>query len=75
MALPSPGDLSLRGGVVEIEAVHLTLRINGYSPTKTETASQDGLDPTAEEIGVVRPYHNTPTYINVERLSRSLRAA
>ena len=35
-----------------------------------------GLDPTAEEIGVVdQPYHNASTYINVERPSRSLRSS
>ena len=27
--------------------------LNRYSPAKTETASEGGLDPTAEEIGVV----------------------
>ena len=52
------------------------LVINRYSHTKTETASEGGLDPTAEEIGVVnQPYHNAPTYINVERPTRSLRVA
>ena len=40
----------------------LTLLINRYSPTKTETASEGGLDPTAEEIGIIDQfYHKTPT--------------
>ena len=44
--------------------------INRYSSTKTETASESGLDPTAEEIGVVgKRYRNEPTYVNVERSS------
>ena len=49
------------------------LVINRYSHTKTETASEGGLDPTAEEIGVVdQHYHNASTYISVARPSRSL---
>ena len=35
--------------------------ISRHSLTKTETALEDGLDPTAEEIGMVpRRYHEPP---------------
>ena len=50
--------------------------LNRYSPTKTETASEGGLGPTAEEMGVVdKRYRNEPTHVNVERSSQSLRVA
>ena len=39
--------------------------INRRSLTKTETALEDGLDPTAEEIGVVqKTYHEAPMVVN-----------
>ena len=52
------------------------MTLNRYSLTKTETASEGGLDPTAEEIGVVaKRYRNEPRYVNVERSGQSLRVA
>ena len=45
--------VSLRGAVVEIEAVDVEVGDQSLLPQKTETAPKDGLDPTAEEIGVV----------------------
>ena len=59
VVLPDPGGLSLRARQQRLKPFILTCLINRYSPTKTETASEGGLDPTAEEIRVVyRRYHD-----------------
>ena len=58
MVLPGPGGLSLRARQQRLKPSILTLLINLYSPTKTETALRGRSDPTAEEIGVVdQGYH------------------
>ena len=62
----------LEGAVVEIETVYVEVRDQAPPPTKTETASEGGLNPTVESIGVVaKRYHRQPrlSSLNADALS------